>query len=69
MAKSRYEVVVSRINEPAHAGPYETVIADHVEITPDGSLYLSWGKDGKEGRFFSFGLWDGIKVTVLRPET
>jgi hypothetical protein len=62
MATRRYEVIVSRINEPEHAEPYETVLADQIEITPEGSLRLSW-EDG--GRFFSGTLWSGITVKVL----
>ncbi len=65
MADRRYRVVVSRINEPAHADPYATFIADFIEVTPDGSLRLSW-KDG--GYSCSGGLWDGIQVTVIPPE-
>ena len=63
MAKKRYRVIVSRINEPADAEPTASFLADRIEITSDGSLRLSWEGGGYS---YSSGLWNGVEVKVLR---
>jgi hypothetical protein len=59
MSKPRFTITVSRINESANKAPYETMAAESVVMSEDGTLTIKG--DGRSHSFTS-GTYDGFEV-------
>jgi hypothetical protein len=54
-----YRVTVSRINEGLHDPPFETMTAQKVTLTADGTLEIH---DNSSVRMFHYQTWDSVEI-------